>query len=77
MDVLDLATLSRATVSDVVKVLQRLGTAHVLVAEAATLQGPARIRGVISRSQVERRLGMSLPAMAVASSFAEIEQALA
>jgi hypothetical protein len=77
LDVLDLAALSRAAVSDVVRVLQHLGTAHVLVAEAATAQGPARIRGVISRSRVERQLGMSLPAVAVASSFAEIEQALA
>jgi hypothetical protein len=76
LDVLDLAALAHATVGDVVKVLQQLVTAHLLVAETATPQGPARIRGVISRAQAERQLGMSLPAMAVARSFAEIEQAL-
>lgn len=77
LDVLDLAALGRATVGDVVQVLQDLDMAHLLVAEPATPQGPARIRGVISRSQVERQLGMSLPAIAVASSFAQIERALA
>lgn len=76
LDVLDLAALSHATVGDVVSVLRQLDTAHLLVAEAATPQGAARIRGVISRTQIERQLGISLPAMAVAGSFAEIEQAL-
>lgn len=76
LDVLDLAALGRATVGDVVKLLQRFGMPHLLVAEPATLQGPARIRGVISHTQVERQLGMSLSAMAVASTFAEVVQVL-
>ena len=77
LDVLDMAAVGRATVRDVVKVLQRFGTPHLLVAEPATLQGPARIRGVISHTQVERQLGTPFPTIAVARTFAEIEQVLA
>lgn len=77
LDVLDWATLARATVADVAAVLQRFGMPHLLVAEPASALGPARIRGVISHSQVERQLGATLPAVSVARTFAEIELALA
>lgn len=77
VDVLDLATLQHATVGAVAKVLQNFGMPHLLVVEAATATHGARIRGVISHTQVERQLGAALPAMAVARTFAEIEMALA
>lgn len=77
LDVLDMDTLDRATVGDVAAVLQRLGMPHLLVTEPASLQSPARIRGVISHTQVERQLGTPLPALSVATTFAEIELALA
>lgn len=77
LDVLDLAALDHATVADVVLVLQRFGMPHLLVAEPATLQGPTRIRGIISHTQVERQLGKPLPTLPVARTFAEIELALA
>lgn len=77
LDVLDLAALERATVADVAEVLQRFGVPHLLVVEPATPQFPARIRGVISHTQVQRQLGSPLPTCPVARTFAEIEQALA
>ena len=46
------------------------------VVEAANGQPPRRVRGVISRPQIERRLGASLDVTPIASSFSEIEQAL-
>lgn len=77
LDVLDLDALGRATVGDVAALFQRFGVHHLLVAESSTPHGPARIRGVISHTQVERQLGAPLPAVAVARTFAEIEHALA
>ena len=46
------------------------------VVEAANGQPPRRVRGVISRSQIERRLGASLDITPIASSVSAIEQAL-
>ncbi len=77
LDVLNMDTLGRATVGDVATLLRRLGMPHLLVAEPASLLGPASIRGVISHTQVERQLGTSLPALPIATTFAEIELALA
>ncbi len=77
LDVVDLGALQRATVGHVAATLQSFGRPHLLVVEAATPQHPARIRGLISHSQVERQLGASLPMTQVATTFVEIEQALA
>jgi CBS-domain-containing membrane protein len=76
LDVLDLGSLARATVADVVSTLHRLGRPHLLVVEAATASAMGRIRGVVSHSQVERQLGVALPMVEIASTFSEIEQAL-
>lgn len=76
LDVVDLQALERATVGDVAATLRRFGRPHLLVAEAATAAAPARIRGLISHSQVERQLGSPLPMMPLATTFSEIEQAL-
>ena len=77
LDVVDLEALGRATVGHVAATLQSFGRPHLLVVEAATPRHPARIRGLISHSQVERQLGAPLPMLEVATTFVEIEQALA
>lgn len=77
LDVLSLDTLVHSCVGDIVAVLQHFGKPHLLVAQAPTSESPARIRGVISHTQVERQLGTALPTLAVARSFAEVEVALA
>jgi len=76
LDAIDLQRVAGATVANAVATLKRLGRNHLLVVEAATGQTPRRVRGVISRSQVERQLGASLDITPIASSFSEIEQAL-
>ncbi len=70
-------TMRKACVGDVVATLQRWGRNHLLVVEQATPGTPRRIRGVISRSQIERQLGRPIDVMPIATSFAEIERALA
>jgi len=76
LDAIDLQHVRGATVANAVATLKRLGRNHLLVVEAATGQTPRRVRGVISRSQIERQLGTSLDITPIASSFSEIEQAL-
>jgi CBS domain-containing protein len=76
LDAIDYAVVRAATVGNAVATLQRLGRNHLLVVEAATAQTPRRVRGVISRSQVERQLGRRIDITPIANSFSEIERAL-
>jgi CBS domain-containing protein len=76
LDAIDYARVKAAAVGNAVATLQRLGRNHLLVVEAATAQTPRRVRGVISRSQIERQLGRAIDITPIANSFAEIERAL-
>ena len=76
LDAIDYAVVRVAAVGNAVATLQRLGRNHLLVVEAATAQTPRRVRGVISRSQVERQLGRPIDITPIANSFSEIERAL-
>lgn len=75
LDAMDLAVMRNARVGDVIATLKRFGRNHLLVVEAAG-GGPRRVRGVISRSQIERQLGSVIDLAPIADSFSEIEQAL-
>lgn len=76
LDAIDYARVRAAVVGNAVATLQRLGRNHLLVVEGATAQTPRRVRGVISRSQVERQLGRQVDITPIANSFSEIERAL-
>lgn len=76
LDAIDFARVKSAAVGNAVATLQRLGRNHLLVVEAATAEMPRRVRGVISRSQVERQLGQVIDITPIANSFSEIERAL-
>ena len=76
LDAIDYTIVQAAAVGNAVATLQRLGRNHLLVVEASTAQTPRRVRGVISRSQVERQLGRPIDITPIASSFSEIERAL-
>ena len=77
LDAVDFDSLGRATVGQVVATLLKFGRPHLLVVEREGATGPARIRGLVSQTQVERQLGATLPSMEIASTFSEIRQALA
>jgi CBS domain-containing protein len=77
LDAIDFGRMQSASVGDAVAALKRQGRNHLLVVEAATPQTPRRVRGVISRSQIERQLGSAIDITPIASSFSEIERALA
>lgn len=66
-----------STVGKVIATLKNVGRRHLLVVQKASVDAPARIRGVISQTQIERQLGRTIDAGEIASTFAEIRQALA
>jgi CBS domain-containing protein len=76
LDAVDYERIRTASVGNAVATLQRLGRNHLLVVEVATARTPRRVRGVVSRSQIERQLGSGIDVTPIASSFSEIERAL-
>jgi CBS domain-containing protein len=73
VDVLALAQVEAARVGHVVETLRRAGRQHALVVDAERM-----VRGIFSLSQIERQLGVAIPATAgeVARTFSEIEAAI-
>lgn len=57
LDALDYAELEAGNVCQVIATFKKLKRSHLLVVQTASAQGPARIRGVISLTQLERQLG--------------------
>lgn len=76
LEVLELEEVRFAEVGHVVATLKRTGRQHALVAED-TASGRQMIRGIFSASQIARQLGMAFNATQIASTFAEIEAAIA
>ena len=77
LDAIDFDQMKTATVSNMIATLKQFGRNHLLVVESAPETGQQRVRGVISRAQIERQLGSVIDVTEVASSFAELGQMLA
>lgn len=87
LDAIEHEQMQMATVRNVVATLKKHGRNHLLIVEGGSAEPlprvrlvtppPARVRGVISRAQVERQLGTPIEMIEVAQSFADIEQMLA
>jgi CBS domain-containing protein len=76
LEVLDMEAVRAAEVGHVVATLKWTGRQHALVAEE-DVSGRQMIRGIFSASQIARQLGMAINAIQIASTFAEIEAAIA
>lgn len=76
LDVIAHEDMRRATVSNVIATLQRQGRNHLLVVEGSAAHPPQRLRGIISRAQIERQLGTVIDVPEIAHSFAELGQML-
>lgn len=76
LDAIEFEVMKLATVDNVIATLRRYGRNHLLVIEAPTEGSPRRIRGVISRAQIERQLGAPVAVTEVANSFADVVQML-
>jgi CBS domain-containing protein len=77
IDVLDIATVLRADVGDVVATLKAAGRQHALVVDRERVTGEAFVRGIFSATQIGRRLGVPVVIFETANTFAQIESALA
>ena len=77
LDAINHDRIARAQVGDLIATLRRFGRNHLLVVQAATDGTPRRVRGVVSRAQIERQLGEPIALTPIAENFSEIERALA
>lgn len=73
LEALDLQEVSHSQVGHVVATLKAAGRLHTFVTD----EGGRRICGLFSATNIARRLGVEVPVPEVASSFAQIEAALA
>ena len=77
LDAIDLDVMKLATVGNVIATLRRYGRNHLLVTERPSAAAPGRVRGIVSRAQIERQLGVPVPVTEVANTFAEVVKMLA
>ena len=77
LDAIDFDLMKTATVNNMIATLKQFGRNHLLVVEHAGAPAGQRVRGVISRAQIERQLGVVIDVPEVASTFAELGQMLA
>ena len=76
LDAIAYERMKSATVGNLIATLKRFGRNHLLVVEPGGEASPRRVRGVISRAQIERQLGVPIAITPIATSFSEIERAL-
>lgn len=76
IDVLDIESVMRAEVGTIVETLKKSGRQHALVVETDAASGVEVVRGIFSATQIARQLGVALPIVEVAETFAEITSAL-
>jgi CBS domain-containing protein len=66
-----------ARVVDILDAMKMQGRQHILVEDSDPVTGEARVRGIFSATQIGRLMGVPVQGFEVASTFAEIEAALA
>lgn len=76
LDAVEFERMDKATVGNMIATLKRVGRNHLLVVQVPTRSTPLRVRGVVSRAQIERQLGTPIDITEIASNFSEVERAL-
>jgi CBS domain-containing protein len=77
VDTLYLKEVLNARVVDILDALKRLGRQHILVEDVDAASGLPRVRGLFSATNIGRLLGVPVLGFELASTFSEIEAALA
>lgn len=77
IDTLYFSEVLNARVIDILNGLKALGRQHILVEDVDPISGDPRVRGIFSATQIGRALGVPVIGFELASTFAEIEAALA
>ena len=76
LDVIDMREVARSQVGDIVATLKRVGRQHAMVVDVDEDENQ-QLRGIFSATQIGKQLGINIETAEVASSFAELEAALA
>lgn len=76
IDAIALADLRQARVAHVVETLVHHGRNHLLVVDQPDGAAGPRVRGVLSRTQIQRQLGRPIEVPEIAHSFAELGRML-
>ncbi|RIX44049.1 MAG: CBS domain-containing protein [Rhodocyclales bacterium GT-UBC] len=77
IDTLYLGEVMNARVIDILNALKNQGRQHIMVEDVDPATGLPRVRGIFSATQIGRLLGVPVLGFELASTFAEIEAALA
>lgn len=77
VDTLYMNEVLHARVIDILDALKHLGRQHILVEDIDPTSGLPRVRGMFSATHIGRLLGVPVLSFELASTFAEIEAALA
>jgi len=77
IDTLYLNEVMHARVIDILNALKNQGRQHIMVEDVDPATGLPRVRGIFSATQIGRLLGVPVLGFELASTFAEIEAALA
>jgi CBS domain-containing protein len=77
VDTLYLNEVMNARVIDILNALKQLGRQHIMVEDVDPANGLPRVRGLFSATHIGRLLGVPVLGFELASTFAEIEAALA
>jgi CBS domain-containing protein len=76
LEAIEYDVLAKACVGNLVATLKKHGRNHLLVVDGGGAGAAQRVRGVISRAQIERQLGRPVEVVEVANTFAELRQML-
>lgn len=76
IDVLDIESVLKAQVGSIIETLKINGRQHALVLETDAVSGDEIVRGIFSATQIARQLGVAIPILGVAKTFAEITSVL-
>ena len=74
--VLDIQDVLRATVRDVAETFKTAGVTHLVVTERHPRSEERRVRGLFSRTRLERATGLKIDTVCVARDFRDVEQVL-
>lgn len=75
LEAVNIRQVERSSIGDIVKTIQNHGRQHIVVYEQDETRA-VTVRGLFSSTQLERVLGISIPLVPTAHSFAEVENAL-
>ncbi|VAW75040.1 CBS domain protein [hydrothermal vent metagenome] len=76
LEATDMADVERATVGDIVSLLEKVGRRHALVLDQDPHTGAPAIRGIFSASRIEKQLDRIIETINIAQTFAEVESVL-